>query len=90
VVAALNGQQHAFVMQAAGISAETASGLDDAVARHNDGHGISPVRRAHGPDRLGRFDLPRNIGVRARFAVRNLEQRIPDAALEIRSLEIER
>ena len=68
---------------------ELAGGTDNAMARRNNGNGISADGGAHGAHGFGLLNLPGDFRVAARFPEGNGEQRLPDFLLEFRTLEIE-
>src|SRR5207244_4066081 len=69
---------------------ELASRANHPVTRRNDGNRILPIGRAHGTHRIRSANLAGNLRVRARFTVRNGEQRRPHLALELAAIKVER
>ena len=53
-------------------------------------HGIGRARACHGAHRSRSSDRGRHLGVRARLAVRNRRERLPDLPLKRRRLNVER
>lgn len=60
------------------------------MTRHDEGKGIAPVGRADRPHRSWTTDLTGQLGVAARFAIRNGRQGLPDGFLKRRAGRIER
>src|SRR5690606_22630500 len=67
-----------------------ACGADDAVARHNDGNRVAPVGEPDSAGSFGLTDRGRLLAVSPRGAVRDGQQRLPDAFLKRGALRRER
>ena len=83
-VEALGGEDRPLVLRPAQrVLADRAVGPDDAVARHDQRHGVVAERRADGPDRLRPADLGGDPAVRPDLAARDVEGLAPDVLLEL-------
>src|SRR6185437_7894007 len=83
-------QQVGLGLQAAGETGQFAGGTEDSVARRNDAERVAPNGGADCACRRRISELLRDLGVGARLAERNGQQRFPHAALEFRAAYIER
>ena len=79
---ALQFQQLAFSPNSTAVSGESAIRSDQAVAGHEDRKRIRSVRVADGALRGGDAEPSREVAIRAGLAVRDSNERAPDAALE--------
>src|SRR5580698_9917322 len=86
---ALQGQQPRLDGEATAEAGKGAVGSDHPVAGHNDGNGISPVRRAYGAHRLAAADLIGYLSVTAGFTKGYGAQGLPDLVLELRAAGVE-
>ena len=77
-------------MQTAGVACQGTVGADRSMTRHDDRNRIAPVRRAHGPHGGGLAQVASHGAVGGRGAVRNAQQYVPDAALELRPRRFDR
>src|SRR3979411_468969 len=82
-------QQMRLRVETAGKTRELAGRADHPVAWRHDGNRVSSVCGADGPHGGGSPDRLRDLAIGARLPERDLEQRLPDLALEFRSREIE-
>ena len=60
------------------------------MAGHDDGNGVSPVRKPHRAHALRIADLARNLRIASGLAIGNARQRRPHAFLKGRSLRRQR
>lgn len=75
--------------EAAGVAAQFAAGVDDAVARHDDRELVAAVGPRRCAEAFGVVDALRELGVGTRFAVWNVDQCAPDFLLEWRAAEFD-
>ena len=73
-------------MQTTGVACELAVGADHAVTRNHDGNGVFPVGTTYGANGFRVANRCSDVAITSGFAVRNLKKRVPDAALERRTL----
>ena len=93
-VSAFELQQVDFLVDAAGVSCQAAAFADDAVAGDDDGDFIVADRatdglRGHAGEAALRGEPLRDVAVRRRLSVRNLEQDAPDVFLERRANHVD-
>src|SRR3954452_8908411 len=82
----LEVEQRPLGRQPAAVAGERAVGADHAVARHDDRDRVLAVGGADGAERGRVPDLAGDLAVGGGLPVRDLQQRIPDQALERRAL----
>src|SRR4051812_16333614 len=87
--APLEFQQRALHLDPARIAGQRSVGADDAVARHDHGDRVAPVRAADRTAGAPRAHAAGDLGVRGRLAVRDRAHGLPDAPLERRAGEVE-
>ncbi len=87
---ALEPEQALLVRQTTRISRELARRADETVTRDHDRQRVARIRAADGTRAVRETEASSLLGVRARLAVRDLQQREPRAPLERRAGEIER
>ena len=83
-------QQTPFPIQSAGEAAEFFVRGQHAMARNQNRNRVRAARAAHGADRLGPANRRHDFAVAFRFAGGNFPQRVPDAFLKFRSVQIQR
>jgi len=88
--APLQIEQPAFRFDAAAETRQRPVHTDHAMARNDDRDGIGAICRTDGANRFGVVDMNCDVGVRARFTVRNRRQRVPDRALKIGTIRRQR
>ena len=82
-------QQPTLAVEPAAVARQAAVRADHAVARHDDRDRVAAVG---GADRAGAVrppDLPGDLAIAARLAVRDREQRLPDVLLEVGAAHVE-
>ena len=82
---AFQPQQRLLAPQPACVARELATGTQNAVARHDDTHWISPHGRTHGTHGLRIVQLPCRIAIALVRATRDGQQNAPDLLLEGRA-----
>ena len=80
------GEQGPFVLQPAGVTCELTVSADHAVTRNHDGNGVFPVGTTYGANGFRVANRCSDVAITSGFTVRNLKKRVPDAALERRTL----
>src|SRR3954470_12676016 len=79
-------EQPALHIQAAGVAGELAGRADDAVAGDDDADRVQDVGAADRAGEAGVAELARDLAVGDGLAVRDLDQRVPHAPLELGAL----
>ena len=80
---ALEFEQPALAVEAAGVAGERPVGADDSVARHEDADRIAAHRAAHAPREVAIAEALGEIAVRDCLAERDLAQHRPHRVLEL-------
>src|SRR6266581_4272223 len=80
-------EKHLLGGEASAKSCEAAVAADHAMARHDDGNRVAPVRQTHRAHGFGIPDALRELSVGNRFSVGNGAQGIPNAKLKIRPFQ---
>src|SRR6266581_9124606 len=83
-------EKHFLCGEATANSREAAVAADHAMARHDDGNRVAPVRQTHRAYCFGNPDALRQVRVGNRFSVGNGAQGIPNAKLKIRPFQRQR
>ena len=83
-------QQLALAPHAPAIARDRAVLLHDPVARHDDGESVGRTGFADLAGLSWYAEAGRDLAVGGRRARRDLTQRVPDAAFEVRPLQVER
>lgn len=86
----LLGEELLLAREAPAIAGEAAIAANDAVAGHDNRHGICGAGASHGTHGFRLTQRARHLGIRARGAAGNALQFLPDAALEGRGLQVQR
>src|SRR5580698_451415 len=86
----LQVEQFAFQVEASAIAAQRSTGCDYTVTGHDDRDRIAIVGHADGAERIWMPDDARDVGVAARLAVRDSEERLPARKLKRRPTKIKR
>src|SRR5689334_10230749 len=86
----LEMKQLLLYIESATVTAELVVAGDHAMARNNDRNRVVVVRHSDGTKATRTPDGARQVGVRTGLSVRDFEQRIPAAQLEVGAAEIER
>ena len=83
-------EQETFAIQPAAVTGQRAVFTNHTMTRNDDGNGVAPIGEADRTHGLGVADATRLFAVADRFAVGNVEERLPDAELKRGALQIER
>ena len=85
---ALQLEQETLAFETPAVAHHRTGGTDHPVAGNDDRYGITSVGQADRTDRRGIADPPGELRVADRFAIGNVAERVPDAELKSRAVEV--